>query len=203
MQGVTGLVRGLSDIAVELRMLPLAHILGVHQPDCLQVDMQRDAVSKMHAPNNRKELAGLLERVGRATDQPCGTVCVGGEVPTKTPRELQNKCPLPSTGHQEGLAWRTCMGLQDVTKRLSKWTKKRGLVMEQNLNVKRCRTLTQVHTDEPGSAVGRSQTRKATVFDSTDVKCPGQAHQWLSGLWEGRQGATGNTGRFLFGVRMF
>lgn len=37
-QGVAGLVMGLSDVAVELLVLTLAHILGVHHPDGLEME---------------------------------------------------------------------------------------------------------------------------------------------------------------------
>ena len=41
-QSVAGLVVGLRDIAVELLVLPLAHILGVHHPDGLKMEINRE-----------------------------------------------------------------------------------------------------------------------------------------------------------------
>lgn len=55
-QGVAGLVVGLSDVAVELLVLPLAHILGVHHPNSLEREIHEDVVSKMCPPNNHAEL---------------------------------------------------------------------------------------------------------------------------------------------------
>ena len=39
-QGVARPVMGLRDVAVELLMLPLTHVLGVHHPDCLETEEQ-------------------------------------------------------------------------------------------------------------------------------------------------------------------
>lgn len=41
-QSVAGLVVGLCDVAIEFLMLPLAHVLGVHHPDGLEMDISRE-----------------------------------------------------------------------------------------------------------------------------------------------------------------
>lgn len=40
-QGVAGLVMGLCNVAVEFLMLPFTHVLRVHHPDSLKMEINR------------------------------------------------------------------------------------------------------------------------------------------------------------------